>query len=381
MNDSLRRNFLLDPQITFLNHGSFGACPRPVLDEQQRWREEMERNPVQFLSRRSGALLRQAREALATYVGTTADELVFISNATTAVNAVAQSLQFAPGDEVLSTDHEYGACDMTWRQHCERQGAKLVRVEIPLPFEPERFVERMLAAVTPRTRLIFLSHITSVTALIFPVAELCRAARERGILTLVDGAHAPGHVPLDLQRIGADFYTGNCHKWLCAPKGAAFLHARREHHELLVAPVISWGWFNDPVQRSYTGESVFERRFQWQGTHDITPWLCVPAAIRFQAQNDWPALTRRCHDDAVALMHRFSRRHDLPVIAPDGCFGQMVPLPVPAQDAAALRARLFDEHRIEVPVTQHAGRTFVRVSLQAYNTVADVEALERCSAV
>lgn len=375
----MREHFLLDPQITFLNHGSFGACPRPVLDEQQRLREEMERNPVQFLSRRSDALLREAREVLAAYVGTDAEQLVFISNATTAVNAIAQSIALAPGDEVLSTDHEYGACDMTWRQHCQRQGAKLVRVEIALPFEPERFVERMLGAITPRTKLIFVSHLTSVTALIFPIEALCRAARERGILTLVDGAHAPGQLPLALDALGADFYTGNCHKWLCAPKGAAFLHARTEHHGRLVAPVISWGWFDNPVQAAYTGQSVFERRFQWQGTHDITPWLCVPAAIRFQAEHDWPARAQRCHDDAVAVMHRFCARHGLPVIAPDHSFGQMAPLPVPHQDGAALRARLFDEHRIEVPVTQHAGRTFVRISLQAYNTAADVQALERCS--
>jgi isopenicillin-N epimerase len=375
----MREHFLLDPAVTFLNHGSFGACPRPVLAEQQRLREEMERNPVEFLSRRSDALLREARGALAAYLGAQTDDLVFISNATTAVNAVAQSIPLAAGDEVLTTDHEYGACQMTWRHHCEQRGAQLVRVEIPLPFEPERFVERMLAAVTPRTKVIFVSHLTSVTALIFPIGELCRAARERGILTLIDGAHAPGQLTLDLDALGADFYTGNCHKWLCAPKGAAFLHARPEHHAMLVPPVISWGWSDDPVHAAYTGMSTFERHFQWQGTHDITPWLCVPTAIRFQAEHEWPMQRQRCHEQAVAIMHTFAERHGQPVIAPDATFAQMASLPVPHQDAGALRARLFNEHRIEVPVTQHAGRTFVRVSMQAYNSAADLERLSQCS--
>jgi isopenicillin-N epimerase len=374
----MREEFLLDPAITFLNHGSFGACPRPVLAEQQALRERMERNPVEFLSRHSGALLKAAREALAQYLGAQAAHLVFIPNATTAVNALAASLALRPGDEVVTTDLEYGACDMTWRQHCERQGARLLRVAIPLPFEPDRFVERLMDATTARTRLIFLSHITSQTALIFPVAELCRAARERGILVCIDGAHAPSQLDLALDAIGADFYTGNLHKWLCAPKGAAFLHARPEHHEMLRAPVISWGWFDNPVQYAYTGKSVFERRFQWQGTHDITPWLCVPAAIRFQAERDWPRRRAECHALAIGLMHEFAERHGLAPIAPDDCFGQMAPLPVPHQDGAALRARLFDEHRIEVPVTEHGGRSFVRVSVQAYNDAADLARLAAC---
>ncbi|MBV8502995.1 MAG: aminotransferase class V-fold PLP-dependent enzyme [Paucibacter sp.] len=374
----MREEFLLDPGITFLNHGSYGACPRPVLAEQQRWREEMERNPVEFLTRRSGALLKSARSALAQYLGAQTDHLIFIPNATTAVNAIAASLRLAPGDEVLSTDLEYGACDMTWRQHCERQGAVLQRVQIPLPFEPQRFVERMMEAATKRTRLIFVSHITSVTALIFPVAELCRAARERGILVCIDGAHAPSQIDLALDEIGADFYSGNCHKWLCAPKGAAFLHVRPEHHEMLRAPVISWGWYDNPVQHSYTGETVFERRFQWQGTHDITPWLSVPAAIAFQAEREWARRRAECHALAIGLMHEFGERHGLAPIAPDECFGQMAPLPVPHQDAPALRARLFDEHRIEVPVTEHGDRTFVRVSMQAYNTAADLQRLSAC---
>jgi isopenicillin-N epimerase len=377
--------FLLDPGTVFLNHGSFGACPREVFDAWQRRQREMERNPVQFLGRRSAALLAEARAALACFVGAAAADLVFVPNATTGVNTVARSLDLRPGDEILSTDHEYGACDATWQQLCQASGARIVRVAVPLPFERESFVERLLQAATPRTRIVFASHISSTTALVFPVAELCRAARARGLPTLIDGAHAPGQIDLDLDAIGADFYTGNAHKWLCAPKGAAFLHARPEHHERLHATVTSWGYAEGTGGHggfdAYLGRSVLERRLQWQGTRDLSAFLAVPAAIEFQRRHDWPAMRRRCHAMAVALMHRVAARHGLPPIGRDDDFAQMVPLPVPHQDAGSLRERLFEQHRIEVPVTQHGGRTFVRVSVQGYNSEADLQALEDALAV
>ena len=376
----MRDAFLLDPAVTFLNHGSFGACPREVFDDWQRWQRELERNPVEFLGRRSAALLATSRQALAGFVGAAAEDLVYVPNATTGVNIVARSLDLRPGDEILTTDHEYGACDATWQRVAAQCGARIVRVPVPLPFDSESFVERMLAAVTPATRLLFASHITSTTALLFPVAELCAAARARGISTLVDGAHAPGQVELDLDAIGADFYTGNCHKWLCAPKGAAFLHARPEHHERLHATVTSWGYAEQVSGHSgfdaYLGHSLLERRLQWQGTRDISAWLAVPAAIDFQRRHDWPRLRQRCHRMALATMHLLAAHFGLPPIGRDDDFGQMVPVPVPHRDGEALRAQLFAEHRIEVPVTGHGGRHFVRVSVQAYNTEEELARLE-----
>ena len=376
----LRAFFLLDPDRVFLNHGSFGACPRPVLEAQQRWQVAMERNPVEFLGRRSATLLRQAREALAAFVGASADDLIFVPNATTGVNIVAASLPLAPGDEVLATDHEYGACDATWERACAQAGAVYRRVPIALPFERDRFVETVMDATTPRTRLIFASHIASTTALTFPVATLCAQARERGILTLIDGAHAPGQIDLALDAIGADFYTGNAHKWLCAPKGSGFLHARADHHAMLHATVISWGYVAGSGGHAgfdaYTGRTLLERRLQWQGTRDIAAWLSVPAAIEFLHEHDWPTVRARCHAMATGLMHRLAAKTGLTPIGRGADFAQMVPLAVPHTDAEALRARLFERHRIEVPVTQHAGRTFVRVSVQGYNTEADLDALE-----
>ncbi len=375
----MRDLFLLDPGVVFLNHGSYGACPREVLAELQRWQIEMERNPVEFLGRRSALLLGAAREPLAACMGARPEHLVYLPNATTGVNVVARSLLLQPGDEVLATDHEYGACDATWRFVCAQRGAQYTRVEIPLPFERDAFVARMLAAVTPRTRVIFVSHITSTTALIFPLAALCAAARERGILTLIDGAHAPGQIPLALDALGADFYTGNCHKWMCAPKGAGFLHARPEHHALLDAPVVSWGYAAEAGGHTgfdaYTGKTLLERRLQWQGTRDLAPYLSVPAAIAFQARHGWPAVQQRCHAMAAEALRRIGQRFGLPPVCSDADFAQMVVLPVPHRDAEALRQRLFSESRIEIPVTQHGSHTFVRLSVQGYTTEDDIERL------
>ncbi len=376
----MRDAFLLDPDIVFLNHGSFGACPKPVFESYQRWQLELERNPVAFLGRRSGALLADARRRLGACLGASGEDLVFVPNATHGVNTVARSLRLQPGDEVLATDHEYGACDATWEFVCRQHGAQYRRIAVPLPYDPAHWAQRLLDAVTPQTRVVFASHITSTTALIFPVQELCEGARRRGITTVIDGAHAPGQIALDLATVGADFYTGNCHKWLCAPKGAAFLHARPERQAELDAGVVSWGYVAGAAGHTgfdaYTGRTLLERRLQWQGTRDLAAFLSVPAAIDFQQAHDWPAWRQRCHDLACGLQQRVLARNGLAAIAPDEAFGQMVAIPVRAPDADALRAWLFEQHRIEVPVTQHAGHTFVRVSVQAYNTEADLEALE-----
>ena len=379
----MKEHFLLDPDMVFLNHGSYGACPKPVFDAWQGWQREMERNPVQFLGRRSAGLLRHARERLAGYLGANADDLVFVSNATTGVNIVAKSLHLNPGDEVLTTDLEYGACRATLARVCAAAGARLVVVPVPLPLTREGFVAAMTEAMTPRTRLVMMSHITSPTALRLPIEPVLAQARRRGIASLIDGAHAPGQIPLDLAALGADYYTGNCHKWMCAPKGTAFLHARSGHHAGLFAMVTSWGEVapdGPSAWDGFIGQGVFERRMQWQCSRDLTGFLAVPAAIDFHAAHDWAARCADCHRRAMALLQRVSARTGIAPIAADEFFLQMAPLPVPHQDAAALRARLFDEFRIEVPVTQHANadgaRTFVRVSVQPYTTDEDLAALE-----
>ncbi|MBA3415066.1 MAG: aminotransferase class V-fold PLP-dependent enzyme, partial [Chloroflexia bacterium] len=274
----MRDEFLLNPEVVFLNHGSFGATPIPVFDAYQRWQRELERQPVEFLSRRADELLDAARAPLAAYLNADPGSLVYLPNATTGINVVARSLRLEPGDEVLGNDLEYGACDETWRYLCERSGAAYVRQPIPLPVEsPEALADALWAGVTPRTRVIYLSHVTSGTALTLPVAEVCRRARAAGILSVIDGAHTPGHLPLDLAAIGADAYSGNLHKWLCAPKGSGFLFVRPEHHAWIESAIVSWGWVEGSDARRPEA-TEFVNRNQRQGTRDLAAYLATPAA-------------------------------------------------------------------------------------------------------
>lgn len=371
----LRREFLLDPDVTFLNHGSFGACPRPVFDVYQGWQRELERQPVEFLGRRYHGLLADVRGALGAFLGCGADEVVLCDNATTGVNVIVRSLDLQPGDEVLTTDHEYGACELTWRYLSEHRGVRVVKAPVDLPVASvEEIVEAVWSRVTPRTRVLYLSHITSVSALRLPVEELCRRAREAGIFSLVDGAHAPGQLPIDLAAIGADAYTGNLHKWLCAPKGAAFLHVRPEHHPWVMAPIVSWGWSDEAHHHSV---NQLTSRNEWQGTRDPAAWLAVPAAIAYQADRDWDAVRERCRGMVREVRSAISALGGLAPIAPDERWWQLqvVACPLPVADGRAVQARLWDLHRIEVPFTLWRGRWHVRVSIQGYNDQADVDRL------
>ncbi len=333
-----------------------------------------------FLGREVTALLAESRAVLAGFLRVKTDDVVYFSNPTTAVNMVARSLisvgkapRLAAGDEVLTTDHEYGALDRTWRYICGQVGAKVVHNPIPLPLPASAdLVEHFWEGVNGRTRVIFISHITSPTALIFPVGEICRRAREQGILTIVDGAHAPGQIPLDVGAVGADIYVGACHKWLCAPKGAAFLHARREVQPWLEPLVVSWGW-----EGEQPGTSLFVDWHEWQGTRDVSSFLTVPDAIRFQEQHDWPWVRRQCHALAVETRERIVSLAGLSPVCDEVAFGQMFAAELPPCDLDVLKVRLYDEHRVEVPVIRWGGRHFIRVSFQAYNDRADAYALLR----
>ena len=371
---ALRRESLLRDDVIFLNHGSFGACPRPVFEDYQRWQLELERQPVAFFARRT-TLMPEARAALTGFVGCARDDLVFVPNATTGVSVVARSLPLGEGDEILSTDHEYGACDRAWEFACRRSGARYIKTRVPLPLSSqEELIEHVWRAVTPRTRVLFLSHITSPTALIFPLQELVRRARNAGIWTLVDGAHAVGQVPLDLRALDADFYAGNCHKWLSAPKGSGFLYARRELQRLLAPPITSWG---RTVEVEHPNSFVDE--FEWQGTRDLAPYLAVPAAIDYQRDRAWPAVRARCHALASWVRGAIQELYGLPPLTPDSeaWYAQMVAIPLPACDTAAIKRRLLDEHNIEVPLPNWQGHSLIRVSVQGYVTQRDLETLVR----
>jgi isopenicillin-N epimerase len=360
--------------VHFLNHGSFGACPKVVFEDYQRWQLEMERQPVRFVQHRLHPELLKAREALGAFINAPAEDLVFVDNATWGVNVIARSLSFEPGDEVLTTDHEYGACEMSWEWPLRKQGAKLVKQAIPLPVTThEEFVETFWAGVTPKTKVVYLSHITSPTALIFPIQEICRRAREAGILSVIDGAHAPGHLDLDMQAIGADVYTGNLHKWLSTPKGSGFLYVRPEHHHWVESLVISWGWGRKGIDPN----STFVERNEWQGTRDHSAYLAVPAAIEFRKNNNWPAVQAECNRMLRATKERLEDLFDMPPLCPDNgeWFVQMSACWVRHDNPEQLKQRLIDEFNVEIPVVGRNGQPGVRISVQAYNTQDDLDAL------
>lgn len=376
--EELRGKFLLDPDVVFLNHGSFGACPAPVFDVYQHWQRELERQPVAFIQRRQDDLIDAARARLAAELNVRSDDLVFVPNATSGLNVFARSLRLQPGDEVLATDHEYGALNLTWNHLCQRWGATYIQQVIPLPVTtPEAMVDTFWAGVSDRTRVIFLSHLTSPTALIFPVAEICRRAREAGIISIIDGAHAPGQLPVDLTAIGADVYSGNCHKWMCSPKGAAFLHVRPEYQEIVESLTVSWGWGEGFRPYDGTSRSQFVRRNQWQGTRDSASYLAVPAALDFLEEHRWDVVRDRCHQQLKGVATKIAGLTGLDPISPQtpDWIAQLGAIPLPPVNPLALKARLYDEYRIEVPLTSHDGKVAIRVSVQGYVTDVDLDRL------
>lgn len=371
----LRSLFLLDPDVIFLNHGSFGAISIPVFEVYQAWQRRLERQPVQFLGREIHRHLADARHALGAFINADPDDLVYIPNATFGLNIVARSLDLGPGDEVLTTDHEYGACNNVWGFLRQKRRFSYVQQHIPLPIEsPVSMIEQFWSAVSPATKVIFISHITSLTAQNFPVAEICARARQAGILTVIDGAHALGQIPLDMAEIDADFYFSNGHKWLCSPKGSAFLYARRQKQDLLEPLVVGWGW---GPNRSYSYGSDFLDHQQWLGTNDLSAYLSVPTAIAFQEEHAWPTVRAKCRMLLTQALERVAQLTGIPALyGSPGKYSQMAiaPLP-PLSDPAGMKAALYDEFKVEIPITEWNDRHFLRISIQAYNSAADVDTL------
>ena len=372
---SLKEHFLLDPSVVFLNHGSYGATPKPVFEAYQNWQRRLERQPVLFLGRELPGLLRESRTVLGRYLNADPDDLVYIPNATHGVNILAHSLQLKPGDEILTSDHEYGACDYTWEFICRKTGASYIHQPIPLPVTSnEQIIDMFWQGVTPRTRVIYLSQITSPTALRLPVEEICQRARAAGILTIVDAAHAPGQIPVDLGSLGADMLFANAHKWMLNVKGSAFLYVRREVQALIEPLVVSWGYRPTP---DIASGSRFIDLLQWTGTKDPTAALTVPDAIQFMHGHEWEAVRGQCHLLLRQAIERICDLTELPPAYPldSDFYSQMGVAPLPSSDLTVLKARLYDEYKIEVPLTEWQDRQFVRISVQGYNTQEDIDVL------
>jgi len=378
--------WLLDPEITFLNHGSFGACPRTVLEFQQKFRARLERQPLQFLVRDLEPLMDEARDKLARFVHAPAEDLVLVANATTGVNTVLRSLCFQRGDELLVTDHEYNASRNALNFVAEKSGALVVAAKIPFPLKSEaEIIDAILSRVTARTRLALLDHVTSQTGLILPLARIVEELSRRGIPTQVDGAHAPGMIPLDLKKLGATFYTGNCHKWLCAPKSAAFLYVQPDRQNEIRPLVISHG-----ANSSRRDRSRFQLEFGWMGTGDPTAFLSVPTAIKFigaQLPDGWAEVMQRNHALAVAARKILCDALEIESPSPDEMIGSMAALPLPAAPARPLRKsplfhdplqdKLLHDHAIEVPIIPWPAwpQRCLRVSAQLYNSLPQYEKL------
>jgi isopenicillin-N epimerase len=370
----LRNEFILDEEVIFLNHGSFGACPRKVFRTYQEFQKDLERQPVEFLSRRAPELLANARKELADFINVDPNNVVYFPNPTTAINMVVRNLDLQPGDEILTTDHEYGAMDRTWRFICQRTGATYNQKPIPLPVTDQSdFVETFWSGVSSRTKVIFLSHITSPTALIFPVERICDRARQSGIISIIDGAHSPGQIPLDLELIDADIYTGACHKWLCAPKGAAFLYAHTDIQPILDPLVVSWGYESEKP-----GPSQYIDYHEWQGTRDLAASLSVPSAIRFQQRNNWDKVQVRCHELASQARERINSLTGLEPISPNSTdwFAQMVAVRLPRKIIPeSFKEHLHKEYNIEVLAHYWNDQPLVRICCQAYNGQSDLDEL------
>ena len=374
MND-MRSLFQLNPEITFLNHGSFGATPKPVFEVYKSWLDRLENQPVLFLGREMPELLYTARAELGLYLNAGAKDLAFIPNSTYGVNIVARSVKLGPGDQILTSDHEYGACDNCWEFICKKTGASYIHQSITLPIQSDQFiVDEFWRGVGPQTKVIYLSMITSPTAVRMPVEKICELAREQGILSIIDAAHAPGQILVDLQSLGADIVFGNCHKWMLGPKGSAFLYVRPEIQEIIEPLVVSWGYRTTP--ETTTG-SRFIDILQWTGTNDNAAYLGIPSAIQFMQDYDWSSVRLESNRLLRIAIKEICNKFDLKPLYPleSHFFAQMGIAPIPDVNLEKLKMRLYNEYKVEVPIIQWQDKQFVRISVQGYNTIGDIEVL------
>ena len=369
----LKQYFLLREDITYLNFGAFGACPKPVFDVYQSYQRDLELDPMDFILKNGPVYLKESREALGKYINCHADDVVYVTNPSYAVNIIAKSLALKAGDEILTTNIEYGACDRTWKYYCEQKGAKYVQLPVRFPLESkEDFIQQFLGAVTHRTKLIFISHITSGTGLRLPVEEICAAAKEKGIMTFIDGAHAPGQIFLDLKKLDADIYTGACHKWMMTAKGSSFLYVKKEFQNLFDPLVVSWGY-----NAAMPSNSQFLDYHQMQGTRDFSAFLTIPAAIRFMEEHNWDSVRKECRALTQQNAARFCELLNATPLCPaDSDFiQQLYSITVKTTNPEKLQKLLYEKYKIQIPVMSHGGGFMLRYSVQGFNTQGDLDIL------
>ena len=375
--------FMIDHEPTYLAHGSFGGCLSVAYEDRLSWYEKLEKNPHNFLVNELFDELKESRKALANYLNCNFNNLVYFPNPSTALNTVIRSLDLNENDEVLTSNHEYGALDKTWNFYSEKRGFKYKKVKIGLPYDEEDFfIESFKKSITKKTKVIFLSHITSSTALIFPVEKICKIAKDNNILIIIDGAHAPAQTKLDLKKLDADIYVGACHKWMCAPKGVSFLYAKESLKDSIEPLVVSWGWRDEMLNE----KSKYINNHQWQGTNDLSAYLTIPKVIRFLNQNKWNDISDECHNLILYVKNRFKIDKSLciPTSNNDKHLGQMLSFQVNQnskfstvvkQDQSKivqLQKTIYKKSNIHIPIIYWNGSVFMRVSIQAYNSESDI---------
>jgi len=369
----MKSQFLLDKTITFLNHGSFGACPKPIFEEYQRLQLELEKEPVNFIQKKLPIYLKEAKKPLAKFIGCDAEDFFFTSNPTFAVNTIMRSLNLQPDDEILTTNHEYGAMDRTWSFYCKRSGVKYKRQEISLPIVSKaQLIEEFWKGYTSKTKVVFLNQISSATALIFPVKEICDKANQLGLITIVDGAHVPGHIDLIISELNPDFYTGTLHKWMLAPKGSSFLYVKKEWQASIDPLVVSWGY-----ESLAPTESQFLDYHEYQGTNDHSSYLCTPKVIAFLEENNWKEKSVASRKLVQSNYQRFCDLVGTQPICPinDEFLGQMASIPLKTNSSLDLKDLLYSKYKIQIPIMPLNGAIYMRYSMNVYNSQEDLELL------
>ncbi|MFY7739013.1 MAG: aminotransferase class V-fold PLP-dependent enzyme [Flavobacterium sp.] len=369
----MKSQFLLDNNIIFLNHGSFGACPKPIFEEFQRLQLELEQEPVHFIQKKLPVYLKEAKKPLAKFVGCDAEDFFFTPNPTFAVNTIMRSLNLQVGDEILTTNHEYGAMDRTWNFYCKKSGAKYIRQEISLPIvSKEQIIEEFWKGYNSKTKVIFLNQISSSTALIFPVKEICDKAQQLGLITIVDGAHVPGHIDLNIQELNPDFYTGTLHKWMLAPKGSSFLYVKKEFQADVDPLVVSWGY-----ESLVPSDSQFLDYHEYQGTNDHSAYLCTPKVIQFLEENNWKEKSKACKKIILDNYQRFCNLVGTQPICPisEEFLGQMASIPIRTEKPMELKELLYSKYKIQIPIMPLNDKIYMRYSINVYNSQEDLNAL------
>ena len=368
MFSKLKKSFMLDPEIIHLNHGSFGATPKPIFDSLISWQKKLEYNPTKHLGLDIFTQLDISRDYLAQYINCHKDDIVFFPNPSTALNTVIRSLPLKKDDEILTTNHEYGALDKTWNFICKKTGAKCIRQSISIPLLSKNdFIESFKSGITEKTKVIFFSHITSSTGLIFPAKEICKIAKEKNILCIIDGAHVPGHIDLDIKKLDPDIYTGACHKWMCSPKGTAFLYVKKEFQEIMEPLVVSWGYESDTPSHSQ-----FLDYMQWQGTNDISSYLTIPDTIKFLDENNWQQVSKECKKINRWARKEINQLLKKEPISSDDFIGQMSSIPMDSNDIIQDQIEFYVKYKIQIPFIKWNDKEFFRISIQVYNSKEDV---------